>query len=127
MADILKTATRIVLISMGVIMLIWAVVPNARTIALGLALGSIGSIVNATILQRRIERMAEVVSGESAPRRVGLGLGSRIAMVLLVVMIAYRFPEQINLPAALAACFLVQVMSPFAAVWHNIREDKRKG
>ncbi len=127
MTEIMKTASRLIMILISLLLLIWAFIPEARTIAAGLILGAAASLVNAIILQRKIQRLTEVVMNESVPRLKGIGFVSRIATVLLVVMIGYRFPDQVNLPSAIAACFIVQLIAPAAAMWLLLQEGRRKG
>ncbi len=127
MTEIMKTALRIIMMVISLLLLIWAFYPEGRAIAAGLIVGLVASLVNGIILQRKIERLTQTVLDESAPRMKGIGLGSRVAMVLVVAMIGYRFPDHINLPAALAACFIVPLMAPAAAMWQLFQEGRRKG
>jgi len=127
MADIMRAASRLSTIAISIFLFIWAIVPELRTVMAGLMIGTCVSLVNALLLRRRIERIAQLVMDNPSTRRVGLGLGSRIAMVLLAAMVAYRFPEHVNMPAALAACFMVQLVTPLVAIWHYKQENNRKG
>jgi ATP synthase protein I len=52
---------------------------------------------------------------------MGLGLGSRIAMVLLAAMIALKNPDMLNLPATLAACMMMPFMMLVSAFLHHKR------
>lgn len=76
--------------------------------------------MNAFLLKRRVElvTMSAAVGGS---RKMGLGLGSRIATVLLVVIIAYRFPDKFSMPAALAGCMIMPFILLVAAFIHNKR------
>lgn len=104
----------------------WALAPEGRTVAAGLILGTIASLMNAFLLRRRIELITRLVM-ENSGKRAGLGLASRIATILLAVMVAYRFPEQFSMPATLAGCFYAQVMVFFTALVQNIKGSNGKG
>jgi len=122
MADIIRTAIRIALFFMSGSFILWAAMPEWRPVMAGLLLGSLVSITNALLLRKRVETLGdERLEGR---RRMGLGLASRLAMVLLAVMVAYRFPLLINLPATLSACFLIQLVAPLAALYNIRRQDR---
>jgi ATP synthase protein I len=132
MANIIRTALRVTLFFMSGCLILWAVVPAWRTVAAGLLLGALVSYINTLLLRRRVEilgeRAAEIATQRSGRKMgPGLGLASRIAMVLLAVMAAIRYPHIFNLPAALSACFLVQLAMPLAALYHLKRQDRSKG
>ena len=122
MDKIMKTAIRFTLIWVAVIMMIGVLVTDFRTITVGLIVGSVVSVMNALLLQRRINLLGQIVESQT-PRRMGLGFGSRIATVLIAVMFAYRYPEILNLPAVLVGSFIVQITSFFVAIWVNKREN----
>ncbi len=52
-------------------------------------------------------------------QRVNLGLASRIAMVLLAAMVAYRFEQHFNLVSTIIGCFYVQFLVFFIAIYRN--------
>lgn len=118
MDKIMNTAVRSLLFAMGVCLLVWAFMPDLRTVALGLLLGLAASFMNAFLLRRRVEMITLKAAG-GASRRMGMGLGSRIAMVLLVAMVAYRFPEDFSMPAALIGCMVMPFILLVAAYIHN--------
>lgn len=121
MDNILRTALRISVLFVSACLLVWAVVPQWRLAAAGLVLGTAASIMNAVLLRRRVDLIGRIAAGQEN-RKVGLGLASRLATVLLAVMVSYRFPELFALPAVLAGCFFVQFAAFFAAMIHlNIR------
>lgn len=104
----------------------WAVVPEGRTVAAGLVLGTLGSLANAYLLRRRVDLIAQAAV-ENDGRRVGLGMANRLAVILIVVMAAYRFPEHLSMPAAIAGCFYVQFAIFFTAFIHNTARRNGKG
>ena len=126
MDEILKTAMRITLVFMAAWLIVWAIFPETRTIAAGILLGTAASAMNALLLRRRVEALGQAAVG-GGKNRMGMGLASRLATVLLAAMIAYRFPDKFELPAVLLACFSVQFAVLISAVYHNTRQMRRKG
>ena len=126
MDKIIMTAMRGMLVLMVGTILLWAIVPEWKTVALGLLVGLVASTLNAFLLQRRIGMITEaaVKEGEKTKRR-GLGFGNRIAMVLLVAMIAYRYPDIINLPAALSGSMVMPFLLLVAGIVHNVKENRK--
>ena len=126
MLEVLKTAMRITLVYIAVCLLVWALLPDYRTVTAGLILGAIASSMNALLLRRRVEAIGHAAAF-GGKRRMGMGLSSRLATVVLAVMIAMKFPEQFAVPATLASCFIVPFAAFIAAVLHNNRQLRRKG
>ncbi|CAM4474583.1 ATP synthase protein I [Paenibacillus endophyticus] len=122
MDKIMKTALRTLVYAMAVCLIVWAFLPEWRTVSLGLLVGLAASSMNAFLLRRRVEMVTLGAAG-AGPRKRGLGLGNRIATVLLVAMIAYRFPEDLNMPAALAGCMVMPFVLLVAAYIHNKRQS----
>ncbi|WP_054025464.1 ATP synthase subunit I [Bacillus sp. FJAT-28004] len=126
MDKIMKTALRTLIYAMAVCLIVWAFLPDWRTVALGLLVGLAASSMNAFLLRRRVEMVTLGAAGVG-PRKRGLGLGNRIATVLLVAMIAYRFPEDLSMPAALAGCMVMPFILLVAAYIHNKNNLSGKG
>ncbi|MGM0883959.1 MAG: ATP synthase subunit I [Bacillota bacterium] len=122
MDKIMKTAVRALFYAMAVCLIVWAFLPEWRTVSLGLLLGLAASSMNAFLLRRRVEMVTLGAAGLGPVRR-GLGLGSRIATVLLVAMLAYRFPEKFSMPAALIGCMVMPFILLAAAYIHNKRQS----
>lgn len=122
MDKIMKTAVRALFYAMAVCLIVWAFLPEWRTVSLGLLLGLAASSMNAFLLRRRVEMVTLGAAGLGPVRR-GLGLGSRIATVLLVAMVAYRFPEKFSMPAALIGCMVMPFILLAAAYIHNKRQS----
>lgn len=124
MDKIIKSATRWLLYLLALVLILYAIFPSWRAVTLGLALGLLASLMNAFLLQRRVGMISESVMQEGTQtRRKGLGLGSRIAMILCVAMLGYRFPDIINLPAALAGSMVMPFLNLAAAIIHNAKEN----
>ena len=120
MDEVMKNATRAALLFAACCLLVWAVVPEWRTIAAGLVLGLAASVSNTFLLRRRVDWMGKVVT-ELGPRKMGLGLAGRLATILLVVMVAKKYPEQFSLPSTLIACFLMPFVTLAYAYFLNKR------
>ncbi|MFD0714899.1 ATP synthase subunit I [Paenibacillus sp. GCM10027626] len=120
MDEMMNKAIRAALLFMACCLIVWGVVPEWRTVMAGMALGVLASVLNALMLRRRVEWIGRMVA-EQGSRKVGLGAAGRMAMVLLVAMLAYRYPEYFNLPAALLSCFLM----PFVMLAYAFILNKR--
>ncbi|WP_274362451.1 ATP synthase subunit I [Paenibacillus thermotolerans] len=125
MVEILNKAVRTALFFMSALLAAWALVPEGRTVAAGLILGTLASVVNAFLLRRRVEFLSNLA--EQGVVRKGMGLAGRLATVLLAVMVAKRYPEYFALPATLASCFFVQIAVFFTAIVHNNNRSDGKG
>lgn len=118
--NIFKTAMRWALIFAAACLLLWVVMPEWKSVCAGLLLGVFASFLNALMLRRRVEIVGQAMENRGM-RRMGLGLGSRVAMVLLVAMVAYKNPETFNLPATLAASMVMPFFSLVSAFLHHKR------
>lgn len=126
MDELLNRAMRSTLFFVAACLLLWAAVPDYRPIAAGLILGAAASLVNAFLLKRRIELLGQM-SMQSGRRPMGLGMASRLATVLLAVLIAMRFSEHFALPAVVAACFYVQFAIFFVGLLRHWKRSNGKG
>ena len=86
MAELLGRALRTALFFMSALLGAWALVPEGRTVAAGLLLGTAASVVNAFLLRRRVEligRMAaegDVVAASTEMVRVEASAGAGAEM-----------------------------------------------
>ncbi|XEC95313.1 ATP synthase subunit I [Paenibacillus tarimensis] len=126
MDEIIARAMRSALFFVSACLLMWVFVPDGRTIAAGLVLGASASLMNALLLKRRIEFVSKTVADQGV-RRMGLGGASRLATVLLAVMIALKFPGRFDLPSTLVACFYVQLAVFVTAIIQNKKNVNGKG
>lgn len=125
MDSLLKSATRWMLILTVFCLVIWIVLPSWKTITLGFAVGLAASTMNAYLLKRRVALIAEIVAREGEQtKRKGLGFGSRVAMILLVAMFAFKYPETLNLPAALSGSMVFPFLILVVALIHNAKVNK---
>ncbi|MFC4777883.1 ATP synthase subunit I [Paenibacillus sp. GCM10023252] len=122
MDNIMKTAMQAVLAIVTACLLLWALLPDLRTVAAGIIVGLAASSMNALLLRRRAEMVGHAAAGQGK-RRMGLGLGSRIAMILLATMVAYKNPETLHLPSVLAASIVVPLLVLASAYYHNSRQS----
>lgn len=79
--------------------------PSHRSIAYGMALGGAISCVNISYLGYKVRQVADNMAGEGK-RRASLGFLSRAALSVLGVMIAFKWPQYINM-IAVASCLLL--------------------
>lgn len=125
MDNIVRTAMLATLYLIMVCLVVWAIIPSWSSYAAGVMLGTAASAVNALLLRKKIDYLGQIATGDGK-KRLDLGLGSRLSMILLVVMIAYRFPSNFNLTTTLMACFFVQFFVLISALLSNIRNTRRK-
>ncbi|MCR8660460.1 ATP synthase subunit I [Paenibacillus endoradicis] len=124
MDNMMKSATRWMLGLTAVCIILWAIVPSWKPVMLGLAVGLAASAMNAFLLKRRVALVAEIASQEGTQtKRKGLGFGSRVAMVLLVAMFAVKYPETLNLPAALSGSMVFPFLILVVALIHNAKTN----
>lgn len=122
MDDILRKATRAALLFLSFCIMLWALLPDWRIYSAGAALGAAASLANAYLLRKRVAWIGIVFKeNPNPPRRVGMGLASRLAMVLFAAMVAYRYPEYFHLPTVMYACFFMPLVSLFVAILNNRR------
>jgi len=125
MDNMMKSATRWMFILIATAFILWFFLPQWKSITLGLALGLIASSMNAFLLNRRVGLVLESVQqNEKRSKRKGLGFGNRIATVLLLAMFAYRYPDIINMPAALAGSMVMPFLILAAAIIHTVKENR---
>ncbi|WP_424766598.1 ATP synthase subunit I [Paenibacillus sp. sgz302251] len=122
MDKIMRSAIRTIIYMMSACLILWAVLPEWQTVTLGLMVGLAASAMNAFLLKRRVNMLAQATLEEGSRKR-GLGFGSRIATVLLVAMLAYRYPETLNMPAALIGSMVMPFVILVAAIIHNVKEN----
>lgn len=126
MDKIWRSTTRAALYFASLCLLIWVVFPEWKTVAAGLLLGLAASFMNALLLRRRVEFLGQAISSQGS-RKVGMGLASRLAMVLLAAMVALKFPDRFHIVAVLSACFFMSFAALAAAYYHNKKDSSGKG
>lgn len=126
MDNIFKMAMRGALFFAAACLLLWGIFPEWKSVFAGLLLGVVASFMNALLLRRRVEIVGQAMASRGM-RKMGLGLGSRMAMVLLVAMVAYKYPETFNLPATLAASMVMPFILLVSALIHQKRLNSGKG
>ncbi|MEF2244091.1 MULTISPECIES: ATP synthase subunit I [unclassified Paenibacillus] len=122
MDKMMKSALRIMVYLMSACLILWAIIPEWKPIMLGLMVGLAASSFNAIMMKRRVGLITEAATTEGSKRR-GLGFGNRIATVLLVAMIAYRYPETLNMPAALSGSMVMPFVLLAVAIVHTMKEN----
>ncbi|MFX3634108.1 MAG: ATP synthase subunit I [Candidatus Pristimantibacillus sp.] len=124
MDKMMKSAMRVMVFMMSACLILWIVLPKWQTVTLGLLAGLAASSMNALLLKRRVNMISQAAMGEGSKKRRSLGFGSRIAMVLMVAMLAYRYPESLNMPAALLGSMVMPFVILVVAIIHNVKENK---
>jgi len=120
MDEIIKKSSRIALLFLSFCIMLWALVPDWRIYSAGASLGVVASMANAYLLRKRVAWIGIVFKNNpNPPRRAGMGLASRLAMVLIAAMAAYRYPGYFHLPSVMYACFFMPITSLFVALLNN--------
>lgn len=99
----LKTIYRISLSLFSVCLLVWAVIPEYRSLVAGLMLGMLVSLLNIWYLSMKIRQLS-ALAREGTRRRFNLGFLTRASMAVLAVMFAVKL-EQIDLAATIVGLF----------------------
>jgi len=123
MDKIMRSATITMIYMMSACLILWAAIPDWKPVMMGLLVGLAASALNAFLLQRRVKMVTDAAQVEGSRKR-GLGFGNRIAMVLLVAMLAYRYPETLNMPAALSGSMVMPFVILIIAIIHNVKENR---
>lgn len=126
MDNIMRSAMRLLFLLMLACLVLWVAAPDWKPVSIGLLAGLAASAMNAFLLKRRIALVTDVEPSMGRKRR-SLGFGHRIATVLLLAMIAYRYPETMSLPAALIGSMVMPFLILGAAIKHSIKENNGKG
>jgi ATP synthase protein I len=126
MDNIVIRATRLICLFIALCMLLWIVIPEGRSLVAGLALGSTASVINIQLLRNKVLWISRIAAGEVS-KRTSLGMVSRLSIVLLVVMTAYRYPDLFSLVSTLAACFIAQLAAYIIALVDHKKISDGKG
>lgn len=122
MDKMMKPALVSMLFLMSACLILWAAIPQWKPVMLGLLIGLAASVFNAMLMKRRVSLITEAAMQEGSKRR-GLGFGNRIATVLLVAMLAYRYPETLNMPAALSGTMVMPFVLLVVAIVQTVKEN----
>ena len=122
MDKMMKSALRIMLYLLSACLILWALLPEWKPIMQGLMVGLAASTFNAILMKRRVGLITEAAMTEGSKRK-GLGFGNRIATVLLVAMLAYRYPDTLNMPAALSGSMVMPFVLLAVAIVHTLKEN----
>lgn len=106
---LLRNLVRLVSFFVCLCLLAWAVFPEVRPVAAGLAVGAATSLINAFLLSNKVRKIADYALGRG--RRTSVGFLTRAVVAVLVVMWAVRMKD-ISLPAIAAGFFF----SPLASL-----------
>lgn len=99
-----------------------AFLPRVETIALGLALGTVISWINASYLGRKVRRMLDGAA-EGNLKRVNLGFLTRAALAVLAVFVAMQYPQYFNLYAVVAGLVIAQFSLLFIGILLSRKAD----
>ena len=119
--SIVRTVTRLSLLMMSALLVGWALVPEYRTVTMGMVLGIVVGLVNTGYLSMKIRNVVQSIS--SNKRQFGLGFLTRISFSLLVVMFAIKF-EHFSLGAAIAGLFIPQLLTIPVAIYGSMSKKR---
>lgn len=103
----LRSISRVVLFFLSLCLFAWALLPDSRPLASGLALGALAGWMNAWLLSRKVARIA-ANAAERGKRRTSVGFFSRVLVVIVAVIIALRVPN-VEVNAVVAGYFVVHL------------------
>lgn len=89
-----------------------AILPDYRSIAFGLIVGSAVSFVNTKYLARKVQKMTDEAASGTGKRFKGLGFAQRAAFSIGAVILAVEFPHVFEIHALAGSL----VFAPFALV-----------
>ncbi|MEC0129266.1 ATP synthase subunit I [Paenibacillus pabuli] len=99
-----------------------AFLPRVETIALGLALGTVTSWINASYLGRKVRRMLDDAA-EGNLKRVNLGFLTRAALAVLAIFMAMQYPQYFNLYAVVVGLVIAQFSLLFIGILLSRKAD----
>lgn len=99
-----------------------AFLPRVETIALGLALGTVISWINASYLGRKVRRMLDGAA-EGNLKRVNLGFLTRAALAVLAIFVAMQYPQFFNLYAVVVGLVIAQFSLLFIGILLSRKAD----
>ncbi|MGC5774423.1 ATP synthase subunit I [Paenibacillus pabuli] len=99
-----------------------AFLPRVETIALGLALGTVTSWINASYLGRKVRRMLDGAA-EGNLKRVNLGFLTRAALAVLAIFMAMQYPQYFNLYAVVVGLVIAQFSLLFIGILLSRRAE----
>jgi ATP synthase protein I len=103
----LKSTLRLLIYFLAICFAVWALFPIARPFAFGMILGSLASWINAMYLSRKVRTIADIASS-GVSRRMNYGFLTRVAVLLLAVLIASR-SNGIDIYGVVAGYLLMQI------------------
>jgi ATP synthase protein I len=124
---LMKKVFRSALFFLSVCFLVWAFMPEWRTYAAGMVLGTIISLVNARILAHKIQVITTAILNNTG-ERVSMGFMARTCMTLIAVMMAMKLP-QFALVTTITGVFYVQAVSiglGYVSIFQHIKSSDEK-
>lgn len=92
LASLLAILLRVFLLWLAALLVVWALLPDAKPIAAGLILGSSISMLNAQLLGAKTQQLAKLAI-ENKSKKMSLGFLTRACLVLIGTMTAVRFDQ----------------------------------
>jgi hypothetical protein len=98
------------------LIILWFFAPEQRPVIAGWMTGILTSLFNMIHLSRRLWIAAESVIATGSPKTPGIGLISRILIVVLAIAIARRFPDYVDFRTVvlgLPVCYIITIIVYF--------------
>jgi len=80
----------------------------------GLVIGGAVSLINMLYTARKVDKLGEVavkIGEDEKPRYASTGMLTRIALSVLVVLVAMQFPEYFNIYSTIIGLFVAQLVT----------------
>jgi len=103
----LRSISRLIIFFLSICLIAWVLLPMARALIAGFALGALSGWINAYYLSRKVKDIADLAAS-GVTRRIHYGFMTRAAVLLLAAFVAVRVPG-INVYAMVAGYLFVQL------------------
>lgn len=120
--SIVNVVMRVTIILLALAFMTLALYPEYKPHCIGFIIGCSAGLMNINFLARKVIKLADVVVTQSS-KRFSMGFLTRMCVVLLVALFAYKF-EQMSLWSAIVGMFLVQLLIIPVSIVLSLRQEK---
>lgn len=97
------------------------VITPYKAIFIGLAVGTIVGLLNFIVTVRKVNQIGDLAANKDKAdsKPVFSGMTTRFSLVIIAAMVAFRFPEYINIFSMLLGLFITQIIVVLDSLKHN--------
>ena len=121
-SSIVNAVTRVAFLLMSLFLFGYVLLPEYRSHALGLTLGTAAGLVLVRYLAMKVKQLA-LIAVQPGKQRFNFGLLTRMCIALLVVMIAVRF-EEVSLVSTIIGLFTAQLLALVVALVIGLKKQQ---